>query len=98
MIDFFGLIITTRGQVEAQIDAVVTAANQLTVQAREECDFWKAKYFYAKARAVVAERFRNPVIKVTPHFVHDLEMETVIKYVEVEVGHPPATEEHEDRS
>ena len=64
-----------------------TAVEKMVDAHREELDFWKAKYFYAKARAIVAERFRNPVISVRAHPFPD-------HYgVEIEVGiRPPEPE------
>lgn len=79
--------------------ADVFATNVGVDSLRQECralrmavDMWKAKYFYAKARAIVAERFRNPTITVTPRMVHDFDTECIIKSVEVEVGIRPAGE------
>lgn len=58
----FGLIIL-RDRDLAMIEKTMDDALS---QAGEQVDYWKAKYYYAKARALVAERFRNPTITVKP--------------------------------
>lgn len=83
---FFGwTLIRTR-----TLDTIDAAIAGVDARHAEELDHWKAKYYYAKARALVAERFRNPTITVRPRMVHDFETETIIKSVEVEVGIRPA--------
>lgn len=55
---FFGFVIVRR--------STIGTLGELLAQAAKERDMWQAKYFYAKARALVAERFRNPTITVEP--------------------------------
>jgi hypothetical protein len=62
-------------------------AEELLKIAVEECETWKAKYFYAKARAVVAEQFqRNTILTVKPVAMG------VDSGVRIEVGHKSETE------
>lgn len=91
MINLFGLILTTSGQRKAELEAVrectIDECNQLLVASNEQLEFWKAKYYYAKARACVAEQFqRKTTIIVKPVAMG------VDSGVRIEVGHASETE------
>lgn len=79
----FGIRIMT----ERAYQADSATAERLLEIAVEEVDTWKAKYFYAKARAVVAEQFeRKTTITVKPVAMG------VDSGVRIEVGHKTETE------
>lgn len=65
----------------------VEAINGALAASRDQTEFWKAKYYYAKARAVVAEQFhRKTIITVKPVAMG------VDSGVSIEVGHASETE------
>lgn len=67
MMEIFGLVITTRGQAQAELASfqkIIDAARAASVR---EIEYWKEEYRHARARAIVAEQFqRKTQITVKP--------------------------------
>lgn len=83
----FGVRIVFEKTYQADLDRTVTECNQLLTASNEQLEFWKAKYYYAKARAVVAEQFQQKTtITVKPVAMG------VDSGVQIEVGHKSETE------
>jgi hypothetical protein len=70
-VKIFGLRILTERGFNRAGEAMATEYAKMLRRDREESneqlEFWKAKYYYAKARAIVAEQFpRKTLITVKP--------------------------------
>jgi hypothetical protein len=77
----FGIRIMRERTYQAEHEYTV----RLLTEAEKQIDAWKAKYYYANARAIVAEQFqRKTVINVRPKGVR--------VGIELEVGHKSETE------
>jgi hypothetical protein len=66
-VKIFGLRILTERGFNRAAEAMAAECAKMLKESNDQLEFWKAKYYYAKARAIVAEQFpRKTIITVKP--------------------------------